>query len=140
MSRRADLEARRRTLLARCDVQRAELTRQLTELRAADVFGFAPFGAPRARPGDNAARHPLAWVIAIGGLLLLGRTREVVKLLVWARTVLAVASRVTQVVRLIASWRAARPPAKGASPPARSAPAPAPAPAPGTPRARSASG
>jgi hypothetical protein len=133
MSRRAELEARRRTLLERCDVQRAELTRQLTQLRAAGVLGLAPLGAGAARAGGNATRHPLAWALAIGAILLLGRTREVLKILVWARTALALASRVAQVVRLVASWRAPRPRTEGAKAPARRA-------GETQPRARSASG
>jgi hypothetical protein len=131
MSRRTDLEARRQVLLARCDLQRVELSRRFAELRSADVLGLPPLGAMAARAGGDAAHHPLAWVIAIGGVLLLGRTREVLKLLVWARTALAVASRVAQVVRFVVSLRGSRPRnarakvparrAREAEPPARSA-------------------
>jgi hypothetical protein len=132
MSRRAELEARRQALLARCDLQRIELSRRFAALRAADVLGLPPLGATAAR-GGNAAHHPLAWVIAIAGVLLLGRTREVLKILVWARTALAVASRVAQVVRFVASLRAARPRPEGPKAPARRARQT-------EPRARSASG
>ncbi len=109
MSRRVELEARRRALLARCEQQRAELTRQLTQLRSAGLLGLLSPGASPARAGSSAAHHPLAWVLAIGAIVLLGRTREALKLLVWVRTVLALASRAAQVVRLVASLRAARP-------------------------------
>jgi hypothetical protein len=138
MSRRAELEIRRRVLLERCEVQRAELSRQLSALRAPDLLGLFPFGAAAARTAGSAARHPLAWVLAIGALLLFGRTREIVKVLVWARAALGVASRVTQVVRLVANLRAAaRPRAAdrpGTKPPERRVAAPA------TPRTGSATG
>ena len=125
MSRRAELEARRQLLLARCEVQRTELSQQFARLRSAGVLGLAPLGAPAARLGTHAARHPLAWVIAIAGVLLLGRTREVLKVLMWARTAMAVAARVAQVVRFVASVRAARP-GRAAKVPAHRAPGPEP--------------
>jgi hypothetical protein len=141
MSRRAELETRRRVLLERCEVQRAELTRQLTALRAADLLGLFPFGAAAARTAGSASRHPLAWVLAIGALLFFGRTREIVKILVWARAALAVASRVTQVVRLVANLRAAaRPRAAGAAAAAGAKPPVRRVAAPGTPRSGSATG
>ena len=133
MSRRVELEARRRALLARCDVQRAELTRQFAQLRSAGLLGLPPLGASGPRAGGDAAHHPLAWVLAIGGILLLGRSREVLKILVWARTALALASRVAQVVRLVASLRAARPSRARSKSPARRDPE-------AEPQVRSASG
>jgi hypothetical protein len=132
MSRRADLEARRQALLARCDQQRLELSRQAALLRSAGVLGLPSLGGTTARSSGDAWHHPLAWLIAIAGMLLLGRTREVLKILVWARTALGVAARVAQVVRFFVSLR---PPG---TPPAR-AKAPAPPPRAGVPPARSAS-
>jgi hypothetical protein len=130
VSRRAGLEARRQVLLLRSDQQRVEMTRRLAQLRSAGVLGLPRLGATGAGAGRDARHHPLAWMIAIAGLLLLGRTREVLKILVWAQTALAVASRVTQVVRFVASLRPPRahgrgkvraPPAPRSEPPARSA-------------------
>ena len=106
MSRRTELEARRRVLLARCDVQRAVLAREIAELRSAGVLGLLSLGGTPGRAGRDAAHHPLAWALAIGGILLFGRTREALKIFVWARAALAVASRVAQVVRLVQHIRA----------------------------------
>ncbi|MGB6606077.1 MAG: hypothetical protein WA747_09840 [Steroidobacteraceae bacterium] len=105
MSRRTDLEARRQVLLLRCDQQRAELSQRFAQLRAGGLLGLPPLEATRARSVGDAAQHPLAWVIAIAGLLLLGRTREVLKVLVWARTALGVASRLAQIARFLVSLR-----------------------------------
>ncbi|MGH8131872.1 MAG: hypothetical protein ACRETP_01355, partial [Steroidobacteraceae bacterium] len=61
------------------------------------------------RAGAGApARHPLAWMAALAGLMLLGRTRDVLTLLAWLRTVLSVAAGAARVVRLITRGRAPR--------------------------------
>lgn len=108
MSRSAELQARRRTLLARCEIQRVELAARLLELRneprrraQAAVAGAGAAGAALA------ARHP-GWIAALAALALLGRTREVLTLLVWVRTALSVAARTGQVLRLIGSLRKER--------------------------------
>jgi hypothetical protein len=106
MTRMAELEARRRMLIARSEAQRVELAQRMAQLHqqsrpatlAAGVDGG--FAAP--------ARHPLAWIGALGALMLLGRTREVLKLLMWARTALAVASRTAQVLRMVRDLRRRR--------------------------------
>jgi hypothetical protein len=126
MSRRTDLEARRQVLLLRCDQQRVELSRQFAQLRSAGVLGLGSLGSRSGSAGGDAAHHPLAWVVAIAGLLLLGRTREVLKILVWARTALAVASRVAQVVRFVVSLRGAPPRSGRTKVPAQRAPEPEP--------------
>jgi hypothetical protein len=130
VSRRADLEARRQVLLERCDQQRVAMTQRLAQLRSAGLPGLPHLWDSGARGGRDARHHPLAWMIAIAGLLLLGRTREVLKILVWAQTALAVASRVAQVVRFVVSLRPPRaqgggkvraPSAPRGEPPVRSA-------------------
>jgi hypothetical protein len=108
VTRLAELEARRRTLLARCEAQRAELAQRVTQLHnrsrpATLAAGGGDIGG-LAQPG----RHPLAWIAALSALMLLGRTREVLKVLVWARAALSVASRAAQVLRLIRDLRARR--------------------------------
>ena len=85
MTRMAELQARRWMLIARCEAQRAELAQRLAQLHQQSL----------------PARHPLAWIAALGALMLLGRTREVLKLLMWARVALSVAARVAQLLRLI---------------------------------------
>jgi len=110
VTRLAELEARRQTLLARCEAQRAELAQRMMQLhrrsRPATLAAGAADGGIGAEmePG----RHPLAWIAALGALMLLGRTREVLKLLVWVRAALSVASRAAQILRLIRDLRARR--------------------------------
>ena len=102
MTRSADLEARRRALLARCEAQRAELAHRIAQLRLEAPGPGAALPAGRA----HMARHPLAWVVALGAVLLLGSTREVLSVLGWARTALSLASRAAQVLRLVRHARA----------------------------------
>jgi hypothetical protein len=109
VSRLAELEQRRRALLARCEAQRIELgcrveqvrqfPRQWLRARTAGAAGAATLGA---------GRHPLAWITAVGGLMLLGRTRQVLTLLVWARSALTLVSRATQVLTLLGALRKTR--------------------------------
>ena len=109
MSRVAELQQRRRALLARCDAQRVELEwrveqvrqfpRQWLSARTAGAAGAATLGV---------GRHPLAWIAAVGGMMLLGRTRQVLTLLVWARSALALVSRATQVLSLLGALRKSR--------------------------------
>jgi hypothetical protein len=117
VSRMAELDARRRTLLARCEAQRAELAQRVAQLhqRSWPAALAAGAGGGSAQPG----RHPLAWIAALAALMLFGRTREVLKLLVWVRVGLSAASRAAQVLRLIRDVRVRR--ARSAS--ARSTPA-----------------
>ncbi|HET7758229.1 MAG TPA: hypothetical protein VFK87_13315 [Steroidobacteraceae bacterium] len=99
MSRLRELEARRRVLLERCQRQRAELAERVAGLRAGVFFGA------RALPR---LRQPLAWAAALAGLMLLGRAREALTLVVWVRTALSLASRATQLLRTIAQLRESR--------------------------------
>ena len=109
MRRAAELEARRRALLARCDVQRAELAARVAELRQGPFRWSRPLAAAVQIAGAApAVRHPLAWVTAVASLMLLGRTREVLAFVVWARSLLALLSRATAVVSLIGSLRRIR--------------------------------
>ena len=100
-----ELEARRRELLARCAAQRVDLSQRVGALRA---------GAPAPRLGRVAgealrsARHPLTWIAALAGLSMLGRTRDVVKILALLRTALTVASRASQVLALVNQVRTRR--------------------------------
>jgi len=104
-----ELEARRRLLVARCELERVELGERLAELRdsplsraAGELFGRSgPEGAaPLARP--------LTWALALGGLLLLRRPRQILTVLGWARTAVALGSRATVVLRLLEQLRPGR--------------------------------
>jgi hypothetical protein len=112
VTRLAELEARRRMLIARCEAQRVELAQRMAQLHQQSRPATLAAGADGSGLGAP-ARHPLAWIGVLGVLMLLGRTREVLKLLVWARTALAVASRTAQVLRVVRDLRRRRP---GANP------------------------
>ncbi len=105
MSRLAELEMRRSALLARCEVQRVELAQRIATLHAP---GGAGFGSAAAGDGARAARHPLAWIAALAGMALMGRTRDVLTVLAWVRTALTVGARVAQLLGLINTVRARR--------------------------------
>jgi hypothetical protein len=99
VSRLRELEERRSVLLERCERQRAELAERVTALQAGGFLGA--HALPRLR-------QPLAWAAALAGLMLLGRAREALTLVVWVRTALSLASRATQLLRVIAQLRESR--------------------------------
>ena len=104
----ARLEARRRTLLAQCAAQRDDLAARLSELKQEPLRRAQAAVAGAGTAGATfAGRHPL-WIAALAALTVLGRTREVLTLLVWARTALSVATRAAQLLRLIGSLRTRR--------------------------------
>lgn len=104
MRRLEELEVRRRTLLARCEAQRAELSWRMAQL---SPRRWAQAGGSGASAGDGraGARHPLAWVVAVAALLLLKRPRDALALLVRARGALTLISRTAQVVSLVRGLR-----------------------------------
>ena len=104
MSRLAELEMRRSALLARCEVQRVELAQRVAALHTPGGVGLGATVAGSAR----AARHPLAWIGALAGLALMGRTRDVLTVLAWVRTALTVGARVAQLLGLISTVRQRR--------------------------------
>jgi hypothetical protein len=108
MTRMRELEARRKMLLARCEAQRAELAQRMAQLHRQSRPATLAAGAG-AGGIASPARHPLAWIGALSALMLLGRTREVLKLLVWARTALTVATRTARMLRLVRDLRRRRP-------------------------------
>jgi hypothetical protein len=102
MTRMADLQARRRALLARCAQQRVEIAQRIAVLR--------PYHSGPAGVGAQyAARHPLVWIAVLGVLLLMRRTRQVLTVLLFMRTAVGFATRAAQLLRLIGHSRAQRP-------------------------------
>jgi hypothetical protein len=97
----AELQERRRALLARCAQQRAELRERLAALRGQQPRAAGLAGA--------AARHPLAWIAVLGAVMLMRRTREVLSLLVFMRSAVGLVARAAQLLRLIGHARASRP-------------------------------
>jgi hypothetical protein len=110
VKRVSELEARRRELLTRCEAQRAELSWRLAQLGprrwAQALAGSAAAGAIGALQSQR--RHPLAWVVAVGALLLLRRPREALSLLLRARGALTLAARAAQMLTLIRGLRRRR--------------------------------
>jgi hypothetical protein len=119
MSRLKQLEARRRVLIARCEAQRAQLGARLAALDP-----LALLRGTGAAPGAARLRHPLAWAAALAALLLLGRTRELLTLVLWVRSALSLAGRAAHLVRLITQLRASRAARAAAGTAAAAGPAP----------------
>jgi len=106
VKRMAELYARRRVLIERCDAQRSELASRVAELDSSPMrWALSGAAAAVARRGG---RHPLAWIVALAGVLLLGRPRQAVKLLGLTRSALTLLSRVTQVMGVLAALRRVR--------------------------------
>jgi len=103
----AQLEARRRALIGRCEAQRADLRRRLAQARRGPLAWLrAGVGASAAASeGGRRVRHPLAWTVAVVGLLLLGRPRQVLAALAWTRSALTLLARANQVLNVIAALR-----------------------------------
>jgi hypothetical protein len=122
MSRLSELRARRRRLLARCEVQRAELSQRLGEFKDSPLTRVAGemFGAGDGKGLPPLAR-PLTWAAALAGLLLLRRPRQVLTLLMWARSAASLGSRATLILRLLGQLRSARGDAARARPARRAA-------------------
>jgi MYXO-CTERM domain-containing protein len=101
MSSRIDaLEARRRILLHKCEEQRLELAYRVAQIKpGAQLTAWTRSG--------KGAGSPLAWIAALAGLLLvLGRRRRVLSGVGWVAGLLALATRATTVLRVIAQLRA----------------------------------
>jgi hypothetical protein len=102
MSSRLDaLEARRRALLNKCEEQRLELA-----YRVAQVKPAAQLTAWTRRSRAGAGKSPLTWIAGLAGLLLLLRRRRIVSDVGWIAGLVALASRATTILRLLAQLRA----------------------------------
>jgi hypothetical protein len=102
----AELALRRRVLIERCDAQRVELAARFGQL------SHGPLGWARLAGGAAGGRrggHPLAWILTLAGLVLLRRPPPALKMIAWTRSVLAVLSRVGEVMTLLAALRRPRP-------------------------------
>ena len=108
MKRIAALEARRRALLARCDQQRAEIAYRLARIQPGRQIVQWTRRAPQ-----SAADHPLAWLAAIAGLIVMLRRRKLISWLPWITGVLSLVSRAARLVRLIGQLRSRSEPRTG---------------------------
>ncbi len=100
-SRIAALEARRRNLLNKCEEQRLELAYRFAQIRPREQLT-----AWTRHSANGAGKSPLAWVAALAGLLMMLRRRRMLSSVGWITGLLALASRATTVLRVIAQLRA----------------------------------
>jgi hypothetical protein len=103
MNSRIDhLDARRRALLARCEEQSLERAYGVSQITPS-----AQLTAWTRRAGKGSGKMPIAWVAAAAGLLLmLRRRRRVLSGVGWVTGLLALATRATTLLRVIAQLRA----------------------------------
>ena len=103
MSRKSQLEQRRRALLIRCDEQRAELAYRLEQLRPSTQVANLAQRAPTL-----ALNHPLAWIAAVAGILTLLRPKRLLSWLTLATGALSILSRGTALLKLFMTLRSLR--------------------------------
>ncbi len=100
MRRLHELEARRLSLIARCEQQRHEIAYRIAELSPAAQLSNWTRRAP-----TSAASHPFAWLVSLATLIVMVRER---RLLGWVNRVsrgVSLLSRATAVVRLLRQLR-----------------------------------
>lgn len=100
MRRLHELEARRRTLIARCEQQRLEIAYRIAELSPAAQLSQWTRRAP-----TSAASHPFAWLVSLATLLLMMRERRLVGWIGKVSAGVALLSRASAVVKLLRQIR-----------------------------------
>ena len=100
MRRLHELEARRRSLIARCEQQRLEIAYRLAELSPAAQLSNWTRRAP-----TSAASHPLKWLVSLATLLVMMRERRVVGWIGKVSAGVALMSRASAIVRLLRQIR-----------------------------------
>jgi len=103
MSRKEQLEERRRALLQRCEEQRAEIAYRFQQIRpAAQVANWAE------RAPGLAANSPLAWIAALAGIIALLKPKRLLSWMTFATGALSLMSRATALLKLFATLRSLR--------------------------------
>jgi hypothetical protein len=100
MRRLHELEARRRSLIARCEQQRLEIAYRAAQLSPAAQLSNWTRRAPR-----SAASHPFAWLVSLATLFVMMRERRMVGWIGRVSAVVALLSRATAIVRLLRQLR-----------------------------------
>ena len=95
------LEARRRALLNKCEEQRLELSYRIAQIRPAEQLT-----AWTRRSATGRGQSPLTWIAGVVGLLLMLRRGRVLSGVGWLTGLVALASRATTVLRVVAQLRA----------------------------------
>jgi hypothetical protein len=103
MSRKAQLEERRRALLVRCEEQRAELAYRLEQFRPSTQVAHWTQRAP-----GMALNHPLAWLAAVAGIVTLLRPKRLLSWLTFATGAMSILSRATALLKLFTTLRSLR--------------------------------
>jgi hypothetical protein len=102
MSSRIDaLEAKRQRLLNKCEEQRLELA-----FRVAQIKPAAQLTAWTRRSGAGVGKSPFTWLAGAVGLLLMLRRRRLASSVGWVTGLVALASRATTILRVLAQLRA----------------------------------
>lgn len=100
MRRLHELEARRISLIARCEQQRLELAYRIAELSPAAQLSNLTRRAPA-----SAVSHPLAWLVSLATLLMMFRERRLVGWIGKVGAGVALVSRARAIVRLLRQLR-----------------------------------
>jgi hypothetical protein len=100
MRRLHELEARRRSLMARCEQQRLEIAYRMAQLSPAAQLSNWTRRAP-----TSAATHPLKWLVSLATLLVMMRERRVVGWIGKVSAGMALLSRASAIVRLLRQMR-----------------------------------
>ena len=103
MRRMHDLEARRRTLIARCEQQRLEIAYRIAELSPTAQLSQLTRRAP-----TSAASHPFAWLVSLATLLIMVRERRVFGWIGKVSAGVALLSRANAIVKLLRQIRSVR--------------------------------
>lgn len=96
-----ELEARRRMLLNKCEEQRLELAYRVAQIKPAEQLT-----AWTRRSATGRGRSPLTWAAGLVGLLLMLRRRRLLSGVGWVTGLVALASRATTILRVLAQLRA----------------------------------
>jgi hypothetical protein len=100
MRRLHELEARRRTLMARCEQQRLEIAYRISELSPKTQLAHWTRRAP-----NTAANHPFAALMSLATLLIMMRERRVFGWIGKLSAGVALLSRASSIVRLLRQLR-----------------------------------
>jgi hypothetical protein len=100
MRRLHELEARRLSLIARCEQQRLEIAYRMAELSPAAQLSNWTRRAP-----TSAASHPLKWLLSLATLLVMMRERRLIGWVGKVSAGVALLSRARAIVNLLRQLR-----------------------------------
>lgn len=92
-------------LIARCELQRAEMALRVGEMKNEPLGRVLAAALGSAGGGRAPLKHPLTWAVAIAGFLLLRRPRQILTVLGLARSAVTLAAKVSVALRLLGQLR-----------------------------------